>query len=419
MEPYLVSLSDTTTMIARLSLPACLVAISIVSCSRPTGILETSTQHVATADPSPWPSGPETVSPTPTATSTLTRSPAQTRGIILFGGVRPQDEVPGLWIFGLDATCLAQPTECPEAWMGLVTPQNAGPGHNRSYDWSPDGTRITFISDRDAAEFGDFSLFVMQSDGSAQTNILDPDSASVESPRWSPTDDWIAYQVVDDWPTLDGPSHLGLIRPDGSDPRTLPDAMLSNGQPAWSPDGKKVAFLGNEHDGEGPALVVMDLDTGAFNTLGDGIQAIHATYPPDWSSDGALILFAGQISGIEDIFVVDVRSGDATNLTQDSASDRNPLWSPDDSLVAYASVRAGTLDLIILEFATGLARVVESTAQREGFPSWSPDGSYLVYQVADGKAGDSYLKATSLDGAVSARLTDEDVIVLAYPSWSP
>ena len=114
--------------------------------------------------------------------------------------------------------------------------------------WSPDGTRLTFISDRD----GNYEIYVMNADGSDQDRITNNTAADMD-PEWSPDGGRIAF--VSD---RDGNEEIYLMNSDGSDQMRLTNNGATDYDPAWSPDGEKIAFTSNRDGND--EIYTMDSD---------------------------------------------------------------------------------------------------------------------------------------------------------------
>ena len=97
-------------------------------------------------------------------------------------------------------------------------------------DWSPDGTKIAFVSDRnDDAD----QIYVMDSDGKNQTRLTDGPRRKL-NPDWSPDGQKIAFTAHDGIP------HIDVMDADGKNRATLVGQAM---QPSWSPDGQKIIFV--------------------------------------------------------------------------------------------------------------------------------------------------------------------------------
>ncbi len=226
--------------------------------------------------------------------------------------------------------------------------------------WSPDGSRIAFVSDRD----GNQDIWVMDSDGQNLANLTH-EAAKDYSPAWSPDGQWIAFASVRDVPYWE----LYLMRPDGSDVQRLTwweDA--SDWSPTWSPDGMRLAFA-SKRDGNWE-IYLMDRD---------GSNLVRLTKNPAddtnpaWSPDGSRIAFESARDGYTDIYVMPVGGGEAVNLTSlPWATDLGPTWSPDGGRIAFYSDRDGDWDIYVMASDGSEPVKLTSDATNDQLPAWRP-----------------------------------------------
>ena len=111
-----------------------------------------------------------------------------------------------------------------------------------------------------------------------------------------------------------------VMNADGSGQTQLINNDVSDEEPSWSPDGEKIAFSGfGDDDSDGRGVFVMNADGSDVNRLTDGSQ-------PSWSPDGEKIAFSND----DEIYVMNADdSSDVTRLTDNDAFDADPSWSPD------------------------------------------------------------------------------------------
>ncbi len=122
-----------------------------------------------------------------------------------------------------------------------LTRLTSGAGNNDYPSYSPDGRKIVFISDRTGAE----QIWVMNADGSHQTQLTHSGVNDDEVPEWSPDGRRIAYQEGDP-PN----GRILVMNADGTGSRQLTSGPGSDFGPAWSPDGRQIAFVRNLGGGD-------------------------------------------------------------------------------------------------------------------------------------------------------------------------
>jgi len=128
--------------------------------------------------------------------------------------------------------------------------------------WSPDGATIAFAHGFPKA------IWLMNADGTNQRQLTTPPTAagygSDAQPDWSPDGKWIAFaRFHEPHPgprTMELRRDIYLVRPDGTDLRRLTKLTRVNGAPAWSPDGKRIAFTSDRDHPESDSIYVMQAD---------------------------------------------------------------------------------------------------------------------------------------------------------------
>jgi TolB protein len=197
-------------------------------------------------------------------------------------------------------------------------------------------------------------------------------------PTFSPDGRQIAYRLLlarDD-------GEIWVMGADGRDKRDLVnDPDFSDWGPAWSPDGRLIAYSSNR--GGGLAIWFMDADGGGQHVVTTG----HGEYPA-WSPDGKRIAYSG--GSYYDIHVAAADGSNDRALTSSPAYDMGPAWSPDGEWIAYHTQADSYPDLgeagqgpemeihLIRPDGTGDHRITQDRVE-DGFPAWSPDGRFLMW----------------------------------------
>ena len=161
-----------------------------------------------------------------------------------------------------------------------------------------------------------------------------------------------------------------------------------NSAGTWSPDGRRFAFIAfAEGDNE---LAIWNVQTGRIERR-FAVEGVSALAQPAWSPNGETIAVSGLDGGISDLYLVDVESGTARQLTNDRYGDFQPAWSPDGTRIAFVTDRGPggtnftTLDfgeprLALLEMDTETItplRPVDGGLQHN--PQFTPDGRGLYF----------------------------------------
>ena len=175
-------------------------------------------------------------------------------------------------------------------------------GRKRSLAWSPDGRKLAFLTEGGCGQFC-FNLYVVRSDGSGLRNLT---------------------------------SKLAAGGGPGAGPAS---------DPAWSPDGRKLAFVRLNASLGSPIYVVKADGSGLRNLTPKPVGAYAA---PAWSPDGRKIAFVSDRDGNSEVYVMNANGSGQRNLTRNPAYDADPAWSPDGRKIAFVSNRDGSYGVYVM-----------------------------------------------------------------------
>jgi len=282
--------------------------------------------------------------------------------------------------------------------------------------WSPDGSKILYLSDKNGIR----DFFVINADGSNPVRI-NAEGTSENFPEWSPDGSKIVFQNSIDTMIID----IMLVNSDGSGLTNLTEPLynliLRNRQPTWSPDGTKIAFASNHINIRGTHIYYFDLGiTNIYRVTDFDIEAGD----PKWSPDGSKILFHGKLNdlGNGDIYITNLDGSDLINLTKNF--ERNKLlqhfWFPDGTKIGFIvkkSINSNSYDLYTVNpNGTSVKFLSTVSLQLYRSVSFSPDGSQIAF--LNYVEGNSEIFTMDTDGSDIKRLTNNFTLELS-PSWSP
>ena len=183
--------------------------------------------------------------------------------------------------------------------------------------WSPDGKWIAFIAEHD----GRTDVFVAAADGSGERRLTDDDVVD-RYPAWDPESRHLVFarQLASGWDLFT----LDVGDPDAEPVRRTEEGRYV-GHPAWSADGRFLAFdTVFEGDVE---IAALELESGEIRRL---TRRPGNDLVPSWSPDGMRVVFGGvsPSDGNWDVYEVEVDSGEIQRLTTDPAFDGAPLYVP-------------------------------------------------------------------------------------------
>jgi serine/threonine protein phosphatase PrpC len=280
------------------------------------------------------------------------------------------------------ATLTASPSETPvPTWTETATPTpTLTPA-------TPTATSVTAMTGRIAFVCGeDICTFDVES---SEAHRLTHDQFKYEAPSWSPNGTQIACAA-----RVHGNWDIYVMNWNGTGQTNITNSRDSDEMfPAWSPDGRRIAFSSDRNG---------DIDVWIMNAGGSGQVNLTENPGPDnhptWSPDGRRIAFTSWRAGNADIYVVDVEGGKAKALTTDLTDDQYASWSPVGGLIAFSSMRDGHYDIYVVDETGG--NLLNLTGDRTSYdvqPAWSPDGQHIVFVC--GQQGQEDICVMAADGS--------------------
>ncbi len=216
-----------------------------------------------------------------------------------------------------------------------------------------------------------------------------------------------------------------LINVDGTGLVQLTNLQDGACQPEWSPDGSRLVFISpcraNRETYPGSSLWMINAD-------GTGLEPLPTApggdFDPAWSPDGTRIAFTSLRDGRPQVYLLDLETGEAKNLSATSAWESQPTWSPSGTQIIFVSTRSGFSEIWVMpDLGGGAAQRFSRSGGRENtYPHWSADGELVLYEQNIG--GVPRLVATRFEdrGAPEFRLCPEGPLAvqpMAEGRWSP
>jgi serine/threonine protein kinase len=184
-----------------------------------------------------------------------------------------------------------------------------------------------------------------------------------------------------------GNPQLFLGKIDGSETIQLSDLPEGACQPDWAPDGKKLVFTSpcrskdrlrsTNEPFQGSGLFVLNLEN--QNIL--PIPSVPGgDFDPAWSPDGKQIAFTSLRKRYPHIFIFDLQNEEVSQLTNGNKSYRQPAWSPDGKTIAYCSTQNGPYQVWLTKIDDLKPTPFSILENGAAFtPDWAPDGELIVY----------------------------------------
>ena len=268
-------------------------------------------------------------------------------------------------------------------------------------------TRVAYVTASGFGQGANYALMIADSDGFNPQNVV-RSREPLLSPAWSPDGRRIAYVSFER-----GNSTI-YIQEIGTGAREAVASFRGiNGAPAFSPDGRRLALTLSKSGN--PEIYVMDLASKALTQVthhyGIDTEAV-------WTPDGNSLVFTSDRAGKPQVYQVSASGGEPARISFQGESNARPTVSFDGKKIAMAQGSGNVYRVAVLDKSFGGAGRWQtlSPGNLDESPSFAPNGSMLLYAAKEGRRGVLY--AVSADGRVRLRLVTADSDV-REPAWSP
>jgi Tol biopolymer transport system component len=259
---------------------------------------------------------------------------------------------------------------------------------------------IAFSSTRE----GGLAIFVMDIQAKTVRRLTNTDGNL--GPAWSPDGKRIAFSS-----DRTGRSQIYIMNADGSSEINISQNTDSDGEPRWSPDGQQIAFV-SVHENSFPQIYTMAPD-GTHRRRLTGLGSLHPLDGsfPTWSPDGKQIAFSSAHDGSPAVFVM---NADGTNVILLVEGPSYPVWSPDAKYIATVELppAINIIDVSAPQAVSPFPKIADGVQ-----PAWSPDRKHIAF-VKQPLGGKSQIFIANLDGTNQFTISDPN----AYegdPDWKP
>ncbi|MBN1186883.1 MAG: PD40 domain-containing protein [Bacteroidales bacterium] len=253
---------------------------------------------------------------------------------------------------------------------------------------------ILFTSTSDGNE----EIYRMNADGSELLRLTN-NSVYDREPAWSPDGSKILF--ISD--REDSQSDIYIMNADGSEQARLTYTEVGEMDPSFSPDGNKILFIASRNGKLRICTMDVDGSNETILTATDTNDYIYARYSPD----GTQIAYTLQAYPVFKIGILSANGFIRHNLTNDSFGNFAPVFSPDGSRIAFHSNRAGGRHIFTMNTdGSNITQITHHAELAEEYPDWSPDGRKIVYTTTDFYTVPYDLNVANADGSNAVNISN-------------
>ena len=268
------------------------------------------------------------------------------------------------------------------------------------------GTSIAYVSEQQENNETRFRLIVSDADGANPIVVADSPEPLM-SPAWSPDGRRIAYVSFEG---AQSSIYIQTLRT-GDRERVSARAGI-NGAPVFSPDGTRLALTLSRSEGNSD-IYMLELATQVLTRLTQ-----HSAIDTEavWAPDGESIYFTSGRAGGPQIYQVAAMAGArAQRVTFEGSYNARPRISPGGDRLAVVHEDRGNYRIALVDPDTGLTQIL-STGRQDESPSFAPNGALIIYATQEGGRG--VLASVSTDGRIHQQIVSVAGQV-REPAWSP
>jgi len=266
-------------------------------------------------------------------------------------------------------------------------------------------TRIAYVLVKRKRNKEEYSLEISDMDGSNPHRLL-VSSDPIMSPAWSPDGRDIAYVSFEK-----KRAQVFTVSVETGQRRLVTDFPGINGAPAWSPDGKQLAVVLSK--GGDPKIYNVNLSSGQMKqlTFGNSIDT-----EPRFSSDGHSLLFTSGRGGAPQVYQLNLADGAVKRMTFEGNYNARASYTPDLRHMVMLHREDKSFNIGVQSLDTGRVTVLTDDSQTDESPSVAPNGRFVIYATHVRDRG--VLAMVSIDGRVQRAFPARDGDI-QEPAWSP
>lgn len=259
------------------------------------------------------------------------------------------------------------------------------------------------------------ALYTVGVDGRGRRALLADPQAHFWGPAWSSDGAQVVFSKSVPAVVSPGsnPAELYIADSDGANLRQLTDNGRSNYLPAWSPDGRQIAYVSGGRGGfDSHEIYVINADgSGDTNLTVNDAQE----YGVAWSPDGSKLAFGSKRDGEMRIYTMNP-DGSAQQSLPMPAAGQAPWWSPDGRQMVYTVESEGNSDIYVMDADGGNQRLLIGGPAWEYLAAWSPDGQRIAF--TSHRDGEAAIYVANADGSDVRRVSGRN-LTAAVGRWSP